>query len=117
VITSTSRRGGAVPVNEYEHVFYVDMNALRDDRVGTLLTHASDPIRAQLFPPSVGDIVMVVDDEGDLYAAEVDVMDGIWLGVTIRWETLTPAVTTSTYRSTPIYSVSSGSSTKVPVAA
>jgi hypothetical protein len=61
------------------------MNALRGDQVGTLLTLSADPIGTQLFPPSPGDVVLVRNDEGDLYNAHVDVVDGIWLGVTIDW--------------------------------
>lgn len=75
-----------------QHVFYVDMNALRGDQVGTLLTLSADPVGAQLFPPSPGDIVRVKDDEGDLFDARVDVLDGIWLGVTIDWASRTPNI-------------------------
>ena len=92
-------------VVEPQHVFYVDMNALRGDKVGTLLTHAtSDRVLAQLFPPAVGDTVMVVDDEGDRYLADVYRIDGLWLGLTIRWDTFVPAVTAPAYGTTS-YSV------------
>jgi hypothetical protein len=73
-----------------KHEFYVDMNALRGNRVGTLLTLAADPVGAEMFPPSPGDIVLVRDDEGDLYDARVDALDGIWLGVTIDWASRVP---------------------------
>ncbi len=72
-----------------QHVFRVDMNALRGDQVGTLLTLAADPVGAQLFPPAPGDVVLAVDEDGDLYHARVDIVDGIWVGVTIDWASRT----------------------------
>lgn len=76
------------------HVFSVDMNAVRGDSVGALLTHTADPISAQLFPPVPGDVVEVVEHEGDRFLATVDVVDGIWVGLTIDWDTCVPALPT-----------------------
>jgi hypothetical protein len=73
-------------------VFFVDMNSARGDKVGSLLTLASDPMAAQLFPPSIGETVEVVDDDGDLYLAVVEEMDGNWLGLSVKWETCIPNI-------------------------
>lgn len=86
------------------YVFYVDMNALKGDQIGTLLTLASDPIQAQVFPPSPGDVVLVRDDEDDLYEARVDIVDGIWLGLTIDWSAYVPTSTTTEPYRQPVVS-------------
>ena len=66
--------------------FRVDMNSLRGDQIGTLLTLATDPLAALMFRPVAGDIVKVKDEEGDVYDATVDTVDDIWMGVTINWD-------------------------------
>lgn len=68
------------------YVFSFDLNAVKDDHVGTLLTHATDPIHAQIFPPSVGEQVLMKDEEDDLYLATVDRIEGTWIGVTVSWD-------------------------------
>lgn len=70
-----------------DHTFYVDMNSLRDDRVGTLLTLARNSVAAQMSPPSAGDFVTVYDDEDEYYLARVEKVEGNWVGVTILWDT------------------------------
>jgi len=73
------------------HIFKIDTNSVRDDKVGTLLTLAVDPMSAQLFPPDEGDEVEVVDEEGDRYLAVVLHRDGIWLGLQLDWSSCVPS--------------------------
>ncbi len=73
-------------------MFSIDMNAVRGDTVGALLTHTTDPVRAQLSPPVPGDLVEVVEHEGDWFLATVVAVDGIWVGLRIHWDTCVPAL-------------------------
>lgn len=77
--------------NKKVHTFNVDMNALRGDEIGAVLSHATCPIEAQIFPPLIGDVVIVRDEEGDRWEATVTAVDGDWLGVEIDWDSILPA--------------------------
>jgi hypothetical protein len=101
-----------------QHVFQIDLNSVRGDQVGALLTFAADPVAAQIYSPSVGDLVQVVDpEEGDLYEARVDVIDGIWLGVTIRWDTQIPSVKVKPFGHSSFNIATERVPTEVPTAA
>lgn len=69
--------------------FQVDMNSLRGDQLGTLLSHATDPFIASLYPPAVDDEVLVEDEDGVRYRGIVDEISGSWLGLRIVWESRT----------------------------
>lgn len=73
------------------HTFKVDMNALRGDEIGTVLSHATSPLEAQMSPPPVGATVIVRDEVGDRWYAEVSAVDGAWLAVTIDWDSFMQA--------------------------
>jgi hypothetical protein len=68
------------------------MNALEDDRIGTLLLHACDPMAAQLNPPVLGDVVAIVDDESDRWNATVIEVEDLWLGLEIDWSSWEPDI-------------------------
>lgn len=70
----------------WQHKFYIDMNAVRADQVGTLLSHAKDPVQAQLVPPQPGDLVLAYDDDEDEYFAFVNMVVDGWVSLTIDWE-------------------------------
>ncbi len=61
--------------------YYVDLNSVYDDRVGTLAPPGS-PI------PVVGDVVTITDD-GDLWDGEVlrVTPENRWFEVRINWQT------------------------------
>jgi hypothetical protein len=78
------------------YIFYIDIQSvLDDDTVGTLLTHATDPIGVQLQPPAIGQMVQVYDEDGNRCYAEVEEADGLWLGLRMCWEHWGPANTFS----------------------
>ncbi len=74
-----------------QHTFRVDMNSLQGNEIGTLLTHAADPIGAQLRRPLIGSTVQIVDEDGNRWSASVMRMHGIWLGLRVDWSTMVPA--------------------------
>jgi len=69
------------------NTFYVDMNSLRGNHIGTLLSHirfiGDDHIRI----PQIGDIVLVCDQDvsDHTYHAMVNDRDGMWVGLEILW--------------------------------
>ena len=71
-------------------MFQIDMNSVRDDEVGSLLSHADDPLRAQMFRPSVGDSVVAVDEEGNQCIAVVAETAGDWLRLKLDWDLWMP---------------------------
>ncbi len=72
--------------------FWIDMNAVHDDTVGALLTHALDPIAAQLDPPHRGDLVLTVDEEENRCVATVVDVNGLWIGLRLDWDTWMPGL-------------------------
>ena len=70
----------------------VDMNALKGDELGALVSHASDPIAAMIDPPHVGDLVETIDEEGDRCVAMIIAIHGDFLRLRMDWSTWRSAV-------------------------
>lgn len=67
---------------------YVDLNALRGSRLVTYLSSQ----RNWVWPPlRAGDLVEVIEEEGDRYAARVVASDGNHLELELDFRTLIPA--------------------------
>jgi hypothetical protein len=73
-------------------IFKIDMNSVRGNEVGTLLTHAIDPALAQMERPEVGDFVLALDDEGNQCGAYVRQVSGKWLGLRLDWDMWMPGL-------------------------
>lgn len=79
--------------------FHVDMNSLRGNQVGTLFKHATNSLSAVMFPPTPGDLVDVIDEDGIRYQAVVNETTDKWLGLTILWSLKTVVPTPAYGRS------------------
>lgn len=73
-------------------VFRIDMNSVRGDQVGALLTHATDPALAQMHRPEIGDFVLALDDEGNQCGAYVRQVAGQWVGLRLDWDMWMPGL-------------------------
>ena len=73
-------------------MFWIDMNSVRGDEVGALLRHATDPIRAQINRPQVGQLVLTTDEERNQCMAVVQRVTDRWVGLRLDWDSWMPSI-------------------------
>lgn len=87
-----ARPGKRIASNGWNHsvpLFRIDMNSVKGNWVGTLVSHHANS--AGQTPPAIGDLVAVIDEEENQCGAKVVDRFNDWIGLELLWDTWSPS--------------------------